>query len=82
MQSVLIGLLIAPNSCSVTRPGYTIPDPPVEKPSCADLIIPLKKASEECINIAVPALSCLYSREAASDAYVEVLTNALKQVNK
>jgi hypothetical protein len=82
MRSVLIGLLIAPSSCSITKPEYAIPAPPVEKPSCADVIMPLKEAGEACVNIAVPALSCMYSREAASDAYVEVLQNALKQVNK
>lgn len=82
-KSVLIGLLsILASNCAVTKPKYTIPNPPVEKPICSEKIYPLQNVEETCLNVALPALECLYQREAASDAYVEVLINALKQVNK
>jgi len=78
----LLGLASLLSSCAITRPHYAMPKPPIEKPSCTDKIIPLQSASEECINLAAPALACMYEREAAADAYVDVLKNALQQVNK
>jgi len=76
----LLNILVS--NCAVTKPKYAIPNPPVEKPICAEKIYPLKSVDESCLNIALPALECLYTREAAADAFVEVLINALKQVNK
>ena len=82
-KSVLIGLLsIQVSSCAVTKAQYAIPKQPVEKPICTETILPLKNLDETCLNVALPALECLYTREAAADAYIEILINALKQTNK
>lgn len=81
-MSVCAILLTVSVSCSPLTPSYDVPNRPVEKPSCGEFV----RECHESIEIGVcsvacdDAIACMYSREEASEKYIDVLIKALNKV--